>query len=65
MKKRVLYPLIIGLSAFVITIIITLFINSPYPFWASFIIGFLIFETSYFYYFRKEKRQTEIENKEY
>ncbi|MEI3611856.1 hypothetical protein [Pseudogracilibacillus sp. SO30301A] len=54
------YSLIIGLLAFAVTFIVTLLLQSPQPFWASFVIAFLLFEISYFFFFQKEKRKYKL-----
>jgi len=53
-------PLIAGLAAFILTFLVTFLIESPYPFWASLVVAFIIFEISYYYFFNKEKRQYDL-----
>lgn len=56
-KKTILYPLGIGLFAFSLTFLLTSFIVSPHPFWASVIVGFIIFEISYYHFFKRKKEK--------
>ncbi|HDF4844502.1 TPA: hypothetical protein PEJ62_002883 [Staphylococcus aureus] len=59
-RTRLKISLIVGLVAFILTFLVTFLIESPYPFWASLVVGFLIFEISYYYFFNKEKRQYDL-----
>lgn len=55
-SKPFKYPLILGLLTFALTFLVTLLIDSPYPFWASLVGGFLVFEISFYHFFNKERR---------
>lgn len=56
-RKRLIFSLIAGAVAFVLTFLVTFLMESPYPFWASFIVALLIVEIGYYYFFNKEKRR--------
>lgn len=59
-KSSMKYSLVIGLFGFVVAFIVTLLLQSPQPVWASFVIAFLLFEISYFFFFHQEKRKYKL-----
>jgi lipopolysaccharide export LptBFGC system permease protein LptF len=59
-RTRLKLSLNVGLVAFILTFLVTFLIESPHPFWASLVVAFLIFEISYYYFFNKEKRQSDL-----
>ncbi|WP_430786802.1 hypothetical protein VBD025_14770 [Virgibacillus flavescens] len=59
-KKIVKYPFLIGLVAFVLSLLVTFLIDSSSPLLASLVIAFLIFELSFYYYHHKDKRRSDL-----
>ncbi|WP_010650555.1 hypothetical protein [Oceanobacillus massiliensis] len=59
-RKQQLYPLMAGLAGFGLTFIVTLLIESTHPFLASLVLGFIIFEISFYYFHSEEKRINEL-----
>lgn len=60
-RTRLKSSLIVGSVAFILTFLVTFLIESPYPFWASLVVGFLNFEICYYYFFNKEKEERQYD----
>ncbi|WP_337018702.1 hypothetical protein [Oceanobacillus massiliensis] len=53
-RKQLLYPIMAGLAGSGLTFIVTLLIESPHPFLASLVLGFIMFEISFYFFIAKK-----------
>lgn len=60
MKKKSFQSLFIGLLAFFLTFLVTFLMESPSPFWAGLVAGFLVFEISYYHFFYRKNMQNQL-----
>ncbi|QAS54840.1 hypothetical protein [Halobacillus litoralis] len=59
-NKYVKYSILAGLVTFALCLIIFFTIDSPSPYIAGLIVGFMIFEISFYHLFGKEKKRLEL-----
>ncbi|MBM7552169.1 hypothetical protein [Thalassobacillus pellis] len=54
------YSISAGLATFALCLFILLAINSPFPYLGAIVVGFIIFEMSFYHLFGKEKEKQKL-----
>ncbi|WP_235001492.1 hypothetical protein [Halobacillus sp. Marseille-P3879] len=60
MSKYIKYSIIAGLITFALCLFVLLAINSPSPYIGSLVVGFVIFEISFYHFFGREKEKQKL-----